>query len=128
MRKFSAVSFVIYLLYALLGGGLAIYNHFAIQQHNAEGGGLEGIGLAILLVVGIVVCAAGIVGVLLNGIHLGTGWRFFGVLCILYDLACAVLILSQIISVGGNPAESLIFIAATVPSLISFICNVKSLA
>ena len=54
MRKIGIVPFIIYLIYTLGGGGMAIYNYIAIQKHNAEGGGLEGLGLAILMIVGII--------------------------------------------------------------------------
>ena len=132
MRKIGIVSFIIYLIYALGGGGLALYNHFAIQEHNANGGGLEGPGLAILFILGIILGVAGLVGVILKGLHLGTGWGFFGFLCLLFDIALAVVFISMVIPGGDNVEATTIndmlpaipFLAS---SLVSFFCNIASL-
>ncbi len=131
MRK-GIFSFVIYIIYALLGGGMIVYNYIAIQKHNAEGGGWEGLGLAILFIIGIILGAAGLLGVILKGIQLGTGWGFFGFLCILLDLVFIGAFISAGLP-GGNNIEAaqlsdmlpiLPFVAA---SFGSFIANCVSL-
>lgn len=131
MRK-GVFSFVIYIIYALLGGGMVLYNYIAIQKHNAEGGGLEGIGLALLFVIGIILGAAGLLGVILKGIQLGTGWGFFGFLCMILDLVFIGAFISMVLP-GGNNIEAaqlsdflpmVPFIAA---SFGSFIANAISL-
>ena len=128
MRKVGMVSFVIYLLYTLLGGGMAIYNYIAIQKHNAEGGGLEGLGLALLLILSLIVLAVGVLGLVLKGIHLGTGWVLFGLLCMVLDFACVAAIWTELVAGADNLTNGLICIALSIPSLISFGCNSRSLA
>lgn len=132
MRKIGIVPFVIYLIYFLGGGGMAIYNYIAIQKHNAEGGGLEGLGLAILFIIGIIFGAAGLVGVILKGIHMGTGWGFFGFLCFLLDIAFIVVFISMVLPGGNNvDAATIEDILPVIPfisgSVIAGICNVASM-
>lgn len=131
MRKTGIVSFIIYLIYALGGGGLALYNYIRIENHES---GWEGLGYAILLIVGIVLGAAGLVGVILKGIHLGTGWGFFGFLCILLDIAIAVAFIAMVIP-GGNNVEAttledilpaIPFLAGTVTSFFFNIVSVRN--
>ncbi len=126
MRK-GVFSFVVYILYTLFGGGMVLYNYIAIQKHNAEGGGWEGLGLAILFILGIIFGAAGLVGVILKGIQLGTGWGFFGFLCILLDLVFIGAFISVVLP-GGNNVEAaqlsdmlpmVPFVAASAASLVS---------
>ena len=131
MRK-GVFSFVIYIIYARLGGGMVLYNYIAIQKHNAEGGGLEGIGLALLFVIGIILGAAGLLGVILKGIQLGTGWGFFGFLCMILDLVFIGAFISMVLPSGNNIEAAQLsdflpmvpFIAA---SFGSFIANAISL-
>lgn len=129
MRKSGIVSFIIYLIYAIGGGGIALYNYIAIENHES---GFEGIGYAILMILGIILGAAGLLGVILKGVHLGTGWGFFGFLCILLDVAFVVVFISMALP-GGNNVEAatledflpaLPFLLAT---LASFVCNITSL-
>lgn len=129
MRKSGIVSFIIYLIYTLFGGGLALYNYIKALNHDS---GWEGLGYAVLLIVGIVLGAAGLLGVILKGIHLGTGWGFFGFLCILLDIAFAVVFISMVLP-GGNNVEAATFedILPAIPFLAgtftSFIFNITSL-
>ena len=128
MRKVGMVSLVVYLLYTLLGGGMMIYNYIAIQKHNAEGGGLEGIGLAFLFILSVIVLAIGVLGLVLKGIHLGTGWVLFGLLCMILDFACVAVIWTELVAGADNLTNGLICIAISIPSVISFGCNSRSLA
>lgn len=129
MRKSGFVSFIIYLIYALFGGGLALYNYIKAENHES---GWEGLGYAILLILGIILCAAGLLGVILKGIHLGTGWGFFGFLCILLDVAFVVVFISMVLPGGNNAqAATLEDILPAIPFLsatfISFVFNIASM-
>ena len=127
MRK-GIFSFVIYIIYALLGGGMMVYNYIAIQKHNAEGGGWEGLGLAILFIIGIILGAAGLLGVILKGIQLGTGWGFFGFLCVILDLVCVAVLVSQVfMNESVEILEAWPVIAITVLPVISCITNAISI-
>ena len=126
MRR-GLLSFVVYLIYTLLGGGTAIYNYIALQKHNAEGGGLEGLGLAILLIAGIIVFAIGLVGLIFKSLHMNKGWRFFGVLCLLLDVACVIIYLYLFLGEGMTPVDTLGIFAVAIPSILSAISNLLSL-
>lgn len=128
MRKVGMVSFVIYLLYTLIGGGMAIYNYIAIQKHNLLGDRLEVIGLAILFALSLIVLGVGVLGLILKGIHLGTGWVLFGLLCMILDFACVAVIWTELVAGADNLTNGLICIALSIPSVISFGCNLRSLA
>lgn len=131
MRKCGVFSFVVYLLYTLAGGGMVLYNYIAIQKHNAEGGGIEGLGLAFLFVLGIICGAAGLVGVILKLIHMKSGWVLFGLLCIALDLVFVAAWISMT-APGGN-MDQIVFndILPVIPfiliSLASAVTNAISL-
>lgn len=131
MRKAGWFSFIYYLLYAIGGFGMAIYNYIAIQKLNAEGGGLEGIGLALLMIVGIIFGAAGLLGVILKLVHMKSGWVLFGLLCIALDVALAGVWITMA-APSGN-AEQLILndLLSVLPyialSLVSVVTNALSL-
>ena len=128
MRKVGMVSFVIYLLYTLLGGGMAIYNYIAIQKYNADGDGLGALALAVLFFLSLIVLGVGVLGLILKGIHLGTGWVLFGLLCMILDFACVAVIWTELVAGADNLTNGLICIALSIPSVISFGCNSRSLA
>ena len=127
MKKSLIPSLIVYILYTLLGGGMAVYNYIAIQKHNAEGGGLEGLGLAILLIVGIVIFGVGIIGLILKLIHIKSGWGFFGVLCLLLDILCVGSLMYYFALEIQNIDEALLLLAVLVPSSVSLISNAFSL-
>ena len=129
MRKSGIVSFIIYLIYALFGGGLAFYYYYITENYD---NGLEELGYVIIMILGIVLGAAGLLGVILKGIHLGTGWSFFGFLCILLDIAFVVVFISMVLPGGDNvQAATLEDILPAIPFLagtvISFFFNITSL-
>ncbi len=126
MKKGGILSLIVYILYTLGGGGLAIYSRIAIEELNNSGGGWEGLGLAIVMVVGLIFGAAGLVATILKLIHMKSGWGFFGVLCILVDIAFIGVFVSSIIENGLtiDGLGSLLFIGA---SLASLVANIKSM-
>ena len=125
--KRGMLSFVIYIIYALLGGGTAIYNYIALGKHNEAGGGLDGLGLAILMIAGIVVLGIGLVGLIFKSLHIKTGWGFFGFLCLVLDLACVVVFLYLFLGEGGTVGDTLAIVGVAVPSILSAISNLVSL-
>lgn len=126
--KRGILSFVIYVIYTLLGGGMAIYNYIALQQHNAAGGGLNGLGMAILMIAGIVVFGIGVVGLILKSLHMRTGFGFFGFLCFALDVACVILYLTLFMGEGMTMPDTLVIMAVAVPSMLSASSNLKSMA
>ena len=128
MKKAGVLSFICYLLYLLGGAGLAIYSKIMIDNVNANGGGWEGLGHAIVLILGIILAGVGLVGVILKGIHLKTEWGFFGVLCIIFDLALAAVLVISVMSndgLSGNDPTLLTIFA--IPVAVTFVCNILSM-
>ncbi len=125
--KSGILSLLCYGLYALGGGGMAVYYYIALQKFNENGGGLEGIGYVILFVLGLIVCAAGILGLILKGLHIGTGWLLFGLLCLLFDVICVGFVWFYSIAESTVITEAAPFLILTIPQIISLISNGASL-
>lgn len=126
MKKAGVLSFICYLLYLFGGAGLAIYSKIMIDDLNANGGGLEGLGHAIVLILGIILAGVGLVGVILKGIHLKTEWGLFGVLCILFDLACVGVLAVLTFGEGGTSADFVGLLPFVIPSAVALVGNVLS--
>ncbi len=105
-------SLVCYILYTLAGGALAIYGKISVDRINASGGGWDGLGAAIVLILGLIVLAVGVAGLIFKGLHIGTGWGIFGFVCLLIDLAIiAVLVYNMFEGEGSfvfNPVSGII--------------------
>ena len=131
MKKGGWLSFAIYALYFLVGGGASLYFYLALN--NAENGelGWGALGVAIIMILCIIFGAAGLLGLILKLIHMKSGWNLFGILCILVDV---VLVLAWIYMAapGGNteqikPEDILPSIPFIILSAVSAISNIKSL-
>ena len=125
MRRGGVLSFVCYLIYLLGGLGLALYSYISAQ--NAEG--WDGLGYALLMVLGLIGGAVGLVSVILKLIHMGTGLGFFGFLCMLIDIAVIALIVCSIIDGGGvsDPGNYILIAPIIALSSVSLISNLTSL-
>ena len=110
--KRGILSLICYILYTLVGGALAIYGKLAADSIQESGGGWEGLGAAIVFIIGLVVLGVGLVGLIFKGLHMGTGWGIFGFVCILIDLAAIIGLASTMFSGSGsfefNPAVAII--------------------
>lgn len=125
MRR-GILSFIFYILYTLTGGGLAIYAKIEADRIQASGGGWEGLGAAILLILGIIVAGVGLVGVLFKALHLGTHWGIFGFICLLLDVAIIVVLVSNMFESGSFVFNPLGGILCGI-SAISMVSNFESL-
>ncbi len=130
--KRGTASFVIYILYTLFGGGVAIWNYIRLQNSTGESGDWSGLGYALLFAIGIVIGVIGLGGVILKGIHLGTGWGFFGFLCIILDIACIYLLVSSASSGGDismiEASDIIQIIPFFIPPVLSLASNACSLS
>ncbi len=126
MRKSGGFSLIGYIIYLLGGLGLVLYSYLAAP--NAEG--WEGLGIAVLIVLGIIIAGVGLVGLVLKLLHMGTGAGFFGFLCVLVDLLVIGVMVYSLID-GGISTEnldSIIFPGVVgVISIGSLISNIKSM-
>ena len=123
MRKNGGFSFICYLLYLVGGLGFAIYSYIAAQ--GAEG--LDGLGYALLMIVGLIAGGVGLVELVLKLLHMATGWGFFGFLCMLVDIAVVAYLVYAFID-GNADTSSLILIGpCVVLSTGAFISNIKSM-
>ena len=112
MRR-GIFSFILYLICTIGGGGIMIYAKLEADRINNGGGEpFEGIGVAVILILGIIIGAVGLAGLLFKGLHLGTGWGIFGFLCILIDLVVILALVSNMFSGEGsfafNPVSAII--------------------
>lgn len=131
MKKGGLLSLIVYILYTLFGGGLAIYSRVAIEELNNSGGGWEGLGHAIVMILGIILGVAGLVATILKLIHMKSGWLLFGILCILADVVFIFAWISMVAPGGNvdqiNPADILPSVPFIIVSIASMIANIKSL-
>ena len=100
--KRGIFSLICYILYTIAGGALSIYGKLEADRINESGGGWEGLGAALVFVVGLILLGVGLLGLLLKGLHMGIGWGIFGFACILYDLAIIIALASTMFSGSGN--------------------------
>ena len=125
MKKIGIIPLIIYILYTLAGGGLAIYCRLAIDQLG-EDAGFNGLGLALVMVVGMVIAIVGIIGVILKAIHLKTESVVFGYFCACFDVFCICSLLDV-----GTGATAMDVIVSVLPFLcviaVTLICNLISL-
>jgi len=125
MKKAGWISFICYLLYTLGGGGMALYHYMTLETNDNLG--LEGLGIAIVMVLEIVLAGVGFLGIIIKGLHLKTEWAFFGVLCILFDIACIAFLVVSVINEGGASADILALLPLAIPSAVAFVANIVSM-
>ena len=131
MKKVGILSLIVYILYTLGGGALALYSKIGIDKVNANGGGWEGLGFAIILIVGILFGGYGLVATIFKLVHMATGWGFFGVICLLMDIALvstfSIAFAETVSAEGLSDTSSLLIIPFVLVSMVSFVANLKSL-
>lgn len=125
--KSGILSLFCYGLYALGGGGCALYSYISLERVNESGAWFEGLGFVILVILGLVVCAVGILALILKGLHIGTGWLLFGLLCLLFDVICVGFVWVYAIAESTVITEAAPFLLLTIPQIISLISNAASL-
>ena len=130
MKKGGLLSLIVYIIYTLLGLGLFIYSKISIDELNASGGGWEGLGHAIVMILGIILGAAGLVATIIKLIHMKSGWLLFGILAGVADLAFIVASAMAVAPAGDlslfNPADVLPVLPFILASLASLVANIKS--
>ena len=133
MTKKGVFSFILYLLYLFVGGAIAVYNNVAIEKNNEAGGNVNSIGLAIVLIFGILLAAYGLAGIILKGIHLISGWGFFAFLCVLLDLAAICIWIDALapsgalFSLGNTLTDFLLILVPISLSALSVVSNIRSM-
>lgn len=134
MTKKGLFSFILYMLYLFFGGGMTIYNSIAIDKQNQAGGNINSIGLAVLMIFGIILAVYGLAGIILKGIHMISGLGFFAFLCVLLDLAAIYFWIIFLLPSGDLSALGGMTFADFLPSVIplslsavSLISNIRSM-
>ena len=138
MKK--SIPVISYLVYLALGAYLAISSKIDIDKladktsdSFVEGlaNGFGGIGLAIVMILGLVYGAAALVCLIIKLIHNASGWLLFGLLSVILDLALigihGYLVLYAVN--GGSEISAIATVAVLcVISVVSFIANCSSLS
>ena len=127
MRKNGKPALVIYILLTLFGGIVAIIGYVSLKNIQKGGGGdWDEIGAALVAYFGVILFIIYAITLITKILHLKTGFKFFGINCILIDLAIAGCILYiGLVENGGN--HLIIQLMLPLPSLLAFISNLKSI-
>lgn len=87
MKKRGIVAFIVYLLGCLVAGVMMVWAYIEAQnipENDVEN--WEGLGVAILILIGLIIGVPCAVRLVLKFIHMVSGWKLFGVACILADI------------------------------------------
>lgn len=127
--KLSIVSTLIYFIFVAGGGALALYMYLLVNGGDA---GIGAIGLAVIMVIGIIYAAVGALPLILKFIDIFANKKILSGLCLPFDvsfiIANAALTLSAISDFSNNNAASVIFGAVLLlVSIIEIVLTVSSL-
>ena len=124
MKKNGIVALIIYILGVVAGISLAIWAYIDLQAlENLPEPGWAAVGAAIIVALGVVVAITFAVPFILKVIQLLTGFKLFGILCVLADIAILVTFICSVVL--DNGFTLLIF---AIPSLLALISNLRSLS
>ena len=120
MKKGGKLALVIYILGTLCGGLLTGLSFLGLNQLEQSGeAGWEGLGYALLIVLGLALLVPYAIALILKIIHLKSDLKFFGVLCILFDIAYIACIVSSF--------EDWSYLVVLVPAFLALISNINSM-
>ncbi len=137
MKK--AIPVISYLAYLALGAYLAISSKIELEELSDKtadsfgqglANGIGGIGLAIVMVLGLIYSAAALLGLIMKLLHNASGWGFFGLLSIIFDLAFTVVhgyIMLYALNGGTEMQTVAIFGGLLVLSAASLVANCSAL-
>ena len=127
MKRKGILAFVVYLLCSLAGGGLALMWFIEAKQLEASPeSGWATLGAVLLVVLGIGIAIPYLLCLLAKIIHLASGIKLFGVICLILDIAIlAVLGYAFFIEDAAN--ELAVKLLLMVPSTIALFSNAVSL-
>lgn len=129
--KLSIIGSLIYFLYVASGGILALYMYSIINDGDA---GLEAIGLAVIMIIGLFYAAASLLPLIFKFIDIFANKKIFTGFCIPFDvvfiIANAILSFTAIINYVNNDnsiLSAIICLILLVISVIEIIITISSL-
>lgn len=127
MRRSGKLALAIYILFAILGGIIAVIGYTSLKNiQNSGGGDWDEIGAALVTYLGVIVFVAYAIPLVIKILHFKTGFKLFGIICILIDLAIAgCLLYIGLVENGGDHLITQLLLP--LPSLLAFISNLKSI-
>lgn len=127
MNRKGILAFIIYLLATLGGGGLALWSFIELKIiESSESGDWSAIGAAIILALGLIILVPYAVCLIAKIIQMASGAKFFGVLCIIFDVVI-IGALAYTFFVENNGDNLIAQILALIPSTLALISNALSL-
>ncbi len=135
-RTLCIVTLICYFVFVVAGASIAISSAVDLVTLPEQGGGLgaavSAFAMALLLILGILYAAFGVVPLILKAIHTFANKRLPAFICILFDVAyniChAALLVSAIADSGfADPLSLILPLALLLLSLVALVTNALSL-
>ena len=130
MKKRGILAFIIYLVGTIFAAFLAIYANVEAQKIPEDGGGWAGLGAALLLIFAMVIGIPFAAELIVKILHMATGLKLFGIICILGDLAILAYLIVGLFASSPTPEVFLRELPAitifALPSTLAFISNLRS--
>ena len=128
MRRNGILALIIYSLGVAAGGFLAIWAYAELQViENSSEPGWEAVGAAIIIALGLFIALPSGVSLILKIIQLITGFKIFGVLCMILDVVVIASLVYNILTTTDN-GNTLVEAATIIPTSLAFISNAFSLS
>ena len=127
MRRKGILAFTIYLLATLAGGGLALEAYIEAKQLEVSPeSGWATLGAVLVVILGISVAVPYLVCLVMKIIHMASGLKLFGVICLILDVAILA-VLGYTLFIENTADGSAALFLLMVPSALALISNVVSL-
>ena len=133
MKRRGILAFIIYLLYTLGAGALAVYAYAEVQKIPADDpDSLAALGGALLIIFAMVVGIPFGIELIVKILHLITGLKLFGIICMLGDLLIFLYFVGSLFdampSVTIFLSELPYMLIMGLPVILAFFSNLRSVA
>ena len=132
MKKRGILAFIIYLFFTLSSLALAIYSYVEIQKIPADDDSLAALGGALLIIFAMVVGIPFGIELIVKILHLITGFKLFGIICMLGDVLIFLYFVGSMFtalpSISVILAELPYMLVFGLPMILAFFSNLRSLA
>lgn len=126
MRKGGVFALIVYILYTLFFGGIAVFCAIALKNDNGSAG-IGGIGVALGIMIIASLAVGGLFAIILKLVYMATGWFVLGLLCVLIDIRAVYTLAVSIIGVGAINGVTLVLILPLALAVGALVSNIRSL-
>jgi hypothetical protein len=132
MKKRGILAFIIYLFFTLSSLALAIYSYVEIQKIPADDDSMAALSGALLIIFAMGVGIPFGIELIVKILHLITGFKLFGIICMLGDVLIFLYLVGSIFttlpSISVILAELPYMLVFGLPMILAFFSNLRSLA